>query len=116
MTGEVRELARAIEAGEMLVATGLVLQELLQGFSGPRPRAAIIERFGALPLLVPDRRDHTDAATLRNDCRRHGVQIGTIDALLAQLCLRHELTMLTTDGDFRNIAAHCALKLWDDGR
>jgi predicted nucleic acid-binding protein len=113
MTGEVRELARAIRAGEMLTATGLVLQELLQGFSGPRHRTAIIERFAALPLLVPDRRDHTDAAALRNDCRRRGVQIGTIDALLAQLCLRHDLTMLTTDEDFRNIAAHCALKRWD---
>lgn len=109
----VRELVRAIEAGEMLVTTGLVLQELLQGFSGPRDRAQILDRFAALPLLVPDRRDHIDAAELRNTCRRRGVQIGTIDALLAQLCIRHDLTMLTTDGDFPSIAAHCALKLWN---
>lgn len=106
------ELVRAIEAGEELVTTGLVLQELLQGFSGPRDRAQIIDRFAALPLLVPDRRDHVEAAELRNTCRRRGIQIGTIDALLAQLCLRHDLTMLTTDRDFRNLAKHCALKLW----
>ena len=106
------ELVRAIEAGEELLTTGLVLQELLQGFSGPRDRKQILDRFAALPLLVPDRRDHIDAADLRNKCRRRGVQIGTIDALLAQLCLRHDLTMLTADRDFRNIAAHCALKLW----
>ncbi len=110
---EVRELVRAIEAGEMLVTTGLVLQELLQGFSGPKDRAQILDRFAALPLLVPDRRDHVDAAELRNTCRRRGVQIGTIDALLAQLCIRHGLTMLTTDGDFLSIAGHCALKLWN---
>ncbi len=109
---EVRELIRAIEAGETLVTTGLVLQELLQGFSGPRDRAQIVERFATLPLLTPDRQDHVDAADLRNQCRRRGIQIGTIDALLAQLCIRHDLTMLTTDGDFRNIAAHFALKLW----
>jgi predicted nucleic acid-binding protein len=109
---EVRELIRAIEAGETLVTTGLVLQELLQGFSGPRDRAQIIERFSTLPLLMPDRQDHVDAADLRNQCRRRGIQIGTIDALLARLCIRHDLTMLTTDGDFRNIAAHSALKLW----
>ena len=109
---EVRELVRAIEAGEELITTGLVLQELLQGFSGPRNRAQILDRFAALPLLVPDRRDHVDAAELRNKCRRGGIQIGTIDALLAQLCLRHDLTMLTSDGDFRNIARHCSLKLW----
>jgi len=94
------------------VTTGLVLQELLQGFSGPRNRSQILDRFAALPLLVPDRRDHVEAAELRNTCRRGGVQIGTIDALLAQLCLRHDLTMLTTDRDFREIAKHCALKLW----
>ena len=109
---ERRELVRAIEAGEELVTTGLVLQELLQGFSGPTGRRQILDRFDALPLLVPDRSDHVDAAELRNTCRRGGIQIGTIDALLAQLCLRHDLMMLTTDKDFRDIAGHCALKLW----
>ena len=106
------ELVRAIEAGEELVTTGLILQELLQGFSGPRERVQILDRFAALPLLVPDRRDHVDAAELRNKCRRGGIQIGTIDALLGQLCLRHGLTMLTADRDFRNMAGHCALKVW----
>jgi len=109
---EVRELARAIEAGEMLVTTGLVLQELLQGFSGPRDRSRILERFAALPMLAPDRADHIEAAELRNTCRRAGIQIGTIDALLAQLCLRHGLTMLTTDNDFRHMAGCCDLALW----
>jgi predicted nucleic acid-binding protein len=109
---ERRELVRAIEAGQELVTTGLVLQEILQGFSGPRDHEQILDRFAALPLLVPDRLDHMNAAGLRNKCRRGGIQIGTIDALLAQLCLHHDLTMLTADRDFRNIARHCALKLW----
>lgn len=109
----VRALMRAIDAGETILTTGLVLQELLQGFSGPRARAQILDRFAAIPLLVPDHRhDHIQAAELRNTCRRGGVQIGTIDALLAQLCIRHGLTMLTTDYDFSRIAAHSALKLW----
>jgi predicted nucleic acid-binding protein len=109
---EQRELVRAIEAGEELVTTGLVLQELLQGFSGPKDRTQILERFAALPLLIPHRRDHVDAAELRNKCRRGGIQIGMIDALLAQLCLRHDLTMLTIDRDFHQIGRHCALRLW----
>ena len=109
---EVHELRCAIEAGEMLVTTGLVLQELLQGFSGPRARGRIIDRFAALPLLVPDRHDHVEAAELRNRCRRRGVQVGTIDALLARLCIRHDLTMLTADNDFRHMAELCALKIW----
>jgi predicted nucleic acid-binding protein len=113
-TAPVRALTGALESGETIVITGLVLQELLQGFSGPRDRKAILNRFAALPLLMPDRDDHIEAAELRNHCRRRGVQIGTIDALLARLCIRHELTMLTTDDDFRRIARLGALKLWSD--
>jgi predicted nucleic acid-binding protein len=109
-----RALTRAIEAGETLLTTGLVLQELLQGFSGPKARAQILDQFSAVPLLVPDREDHVRAADLRNTCRRAGIQVGTIDVLLAQLCIRHGLTMLSTDNDFKRIGGHCALKLWSE--
>ena len=109
---EVGALVHAIESGETLLTTGLVLQELLQGFSGPKSRDQILDRFSSIPLLVPDRDDHVRAAELRNHCRRSGVQVGTIDALLAQLCIRHDLTMLTADEDFKRIANHSKLKLW----
>lgn len=109
---EVDALKDALQTGEPVVTTGLVLQELLQGFSGPRDRSLVIERFSALPLISPDRQDHIDAAALRNLCRRAGIQAGTIDALLAQLCIRHGLTMLTTDRDFSGIAKHSPLRLW----
>jgi predicted nucleic acid-binding protein len=109
---EVGTLVRAVESGETLLTTGLVLQELLQGFAGPKSRSQIVDHFSALPLTVPDRDDHIQAAELRNHCRRKGVQIGTIDALLAQLCIRHDLTMLTADQDFTRVAEHSRLKLW----
>lgn len=113
-TNEVRTLVRAIETGEALYTTGLVLQELLQGFSGPKARQDIVERFSALPMLMPDRRDHIEAADLRNTCRRAGIQIATIDALLAQLCIRHDVAMLTDDIDFRRIAGKTSLKVWTE--
>jgi predicted nucleic acid-binding protein len=109
---QVAALLKAIENGEPILTTGLVLQELLQGFSAPKAREQIVDRFSALPLLVPDRADHVEAAALRNTCRRHGVQIGTIDALFAQLCIRHGLLMLSSDRDFQGAANHCALRLW----
>jgi predicted nucleic acid-binding protein len=111
-TPEVLALRQALEGGDTVITTGLILQELLQGFTGPRARKDIIERFSALPHLSPDRQDHIDAAEVRNQCRRGGVQIGTIDALLAQLCIRHGLTLLSTDQDFVHAASHCPLKLW----
>ncbi len=109
---QVRALRVALDGAEMVVTTGLVLQELLQGFAGPRARSDIIERFAALPFLSPDREDHVEAAEVRNRCRRAGVQVGTIDALLAQLCIRHNLTLLTTDMDFVRAASHCPLRVW----
>jgi predicted nucleic acid-binding protein len=63
-------------------------------------------------LLTPERHDHIGAAELHNRGRRAGVQIGTIDAVLAPLCIRHKLTMLTTDNDFVLAAAHCPLRVW----
>lgn len=109
---EVLALRQALEGGDAIVTTGLILQELLQGFAGARARREIIERFAALPLLPPNRQDHIDAAELRNRCRRAGVQVGTIDAILAQLCIRHRLTLLTTDNDFIHAAVHCPLQVW----
>lgn len=109
---QVGALMHALEAGQRIVTTGLVLQELLQGFSGPKARDQIVDRFAAFPLLVPDREDHIAAADLRNVCRKRGVQVGTIDALLGRLCIRHDLTLLTTDEDFLHLAKHCELRLW----
>jgi len=109
---EVSELKRALEAGDSIYTTGLVLQELLQGFSRPKAHKQIIEHFSALPLLVPDRQDHIQAADLRNVCRRKGKQVGTIDALIAQLCVRYDLVILTTDKDFQQIATVVSLSVW----
>jgi predicted nucleic acid-binding protein len=111
-SAEVTALVQSLERGDSIVTTGLVLQELLQGFSGPKSRELILERFSALPLLVPDRDDHVTAADLRNKCRRRGLQLGTIDALIAQLCVRHSLTLLTADRDFAAAARVAPLKLW----
>lgn len=105
-------LRDALAGADAVVTTGLVLQELLQGFNGPRAVAAIIERFQSLPLIAPDRSDHIAAAEVRNACRRAGVQVGTIDALLIQLCGRHELTLLSTDNDFAHAAQHVPFRLW----
>ena len=109
---EVQALVEALAGSEVLVTTGLVLQELLQGFKGPKAAAAIVERFSAFALIQPDREDHIAAAQLRNKCRRAGVLLGTVDALIAQLCIRNGLTLLTSDRDFTHATKHCELKVW----
>ena len=109
---QVAFLRDSLERGGAIFTTGLILQELLQGFAGPRARKQIVERFQLLPFVAPDRDDHIEAAELRNVCRRKGVQVGAIDALLARLCIRHDLVMLSTDADFSRIAKLRPLSVW----
>ena len=109
---EVRRLRQALGGGETVYTAGSILQELLQGYGGPRAGARIVDRFAAIAMIVPTRADHIAAARLRNECRRNGIQVGTIDALLAQLCIGHKLVMLSTDRDFSHIADCTPLRLW----
>ncbi len=106
-------LRETLGGGESIYTTGIVLQELLQGFRGPRAKTRIVERFGALAMITPVRDDYIDAAELRNECRRHGIQVGTIDALLAQICIHHKLVMLSTDLDFSHMTKRTPLQLWN---
>ncbi|MFN8099796.1 MAG: PIN domain-containing protein [Dermatophilaceae bacterium] len=108
---ELGRLSRALAGRELVATTGVVLQEILQGAVTPTSRAAIIERFAALEFLLPDRDDHIAAAEMRNECRRHGVQLGTIDALIAALAIRHDATLLTIDQDFAHAAQWIPLRL-----
>lgn len=69
-TPEVARLRSALWARESVYTTGLVLQELLQGFQGPKARDDIIERFKVLPRIVPDLEDYIEAAEIRNAAGR----------------------------------------------
>lgn len=109
---EVAALRHALLGSDQVFTTGFILQELLQGFAGPRDRTLLLERLGALAFLQPDREDHIEAADVRNLCRRRGVQVGTIGALLIQLCRRHDLVLLSTDRDFQAAAKHVEFRLW----
>lgn len=104
-------LRKALLDGDTLVITGIVLQELLQGFRKPKDQVRIIERLLVLPFLNPTRDTHIQAATLRNTCRRKGVQLGTVDALIAPLCVEHDLALLTADKDFVHAARFVPLRL-----
>jgi len=98
--------------GAEVFSAGLVLQELLQGFAGPKDRVRLVESPSALAFLQSVKGDHLEAAEVRNSCRRRGVPNGTMDALLIQLCRGNDLTLLTTDQDFHSGAKYIAFSLW----
>lgn len=109
---EVDHLRAALGGQETVTTTGLILQELLQGFVPPRVQQSIVERFGPLIRVEPTWDDHVEAAALSNTCRVHGVQLETVDALIAQLCVAYDLVLLTTDSDFRHASLHIPLRVW----
>jgi predicted nucleic acid-binding protein len=109
---EVRALRDALGRGESVATTGVILQELLQGVVPERARTQIIEMFAALEYLAPSRGDHVAAAGVRNTLRSAGVQVGTIDALIAYLAVAGGHTLLSTDNDFRAASRHICLQLW----
>jgi len=55
--------------------------------------------------------DAEDAAYLQADLRSRGRQLETVDALIAIIALRYNLTLLTTDNDFNDIEG-LALENW----
>jgi predicted nucleic acid-binding protein len=109
---EVRALRDALADGEIVATTGVIMQELLQGVVPERARAQIIEMFAVLEYLTPSREDHVAAAGVRNTLRSAGVQVGTIDALIAHLAVAGGHALLTTDNDFRVASGHIGLRLW----
>ena len=113
-TKATQSLNRSLKRQDVLFSTGIILQELLQGFRGPKHRTSIIDYFSKLPMIVPNVTDHIDAAALQATCRRKGIQIGTIDALLAQLAIAHDLELLTTDHDFVMMARYVPLRILPD--
>lgn len=98
--------------GEHVVIAGMVLVELLRGFIPARAQERILTDLATLEWVEPARDDSIEAARLANRCRRAGVQLGSVDALLAQLAISHDLELLTTDHDFVNAANVVPVRVW----
>jgi len=99
-----RRIWQAILGGDTFHLTILVVTETVFGFS-MLPRAIRNAQEWAiwrprLTLLDTDEADALDAARLQATLRRQGRQLGTVDALIAAVALRYNLTLLTTDNDF----------------
>lgn len=109
---EVEALRRALTGGDIVVTTGMILLELLRGFAPPKAQQTIDAAFEVLEFIEPDRDDYRGAAAVGHACRRSGVQLSSVDALIAQLAMARDHTILTTDRDFHLAAQHVDLRLW----
>jgi predicted nucleic acid-binding protein len=104
-------LRKFIEDGEDLFLIGVILQEILSGISDEKLFTQLEDQLSAFPIIDLKRQDYVEAANLRNACRKKGVQVGTIDALIASVCIKNDLLLLSTDKDFQQIAKNSELQL-----
>ena len=107
---EVHALREALTTGVRVVCTGIILLELLRGF--PRSPQVIRDQVGALPMIEPTLDEYVEAASLSNSCRAAGVQLTSVDTLIAALCIARDLTLLTTDQDFLHAGDVIPLRVW----
>ena len=88
-----------------------ILQEILQGVRKPQDFIRLKEYFDPFPLIEIEREDYIRAAELKNNLSRNGIQVSTIDALIATASIVNDCYLHTNDKDFSHIARHSKLKL-----
>jgi tRNA(fMet)-specific endonuclease VapC len=99
-----QRVQKQIDAGDSFGIPAPALTEFLFGI-GTLPRAgqnqqawqAVADSFTYYNI---ERQDAEEAAELRLSLRRIGHQLAAIDARIAVVALRNDLTILTGDGDF----------------
>ena len=98
----VAEVLDRLIGEDRVVLCGVVEMELYQGVR-ENERDTLETHLSALDFLETERGDFRRAGSVLRTLRRQGVTIPSPDALIAALCLRHELTLLEFDQHFEHI-------------
>ena len=109
-SAEVDELMELIREGRT-VMVGAIRQELLSGVRSTKQFRMLRDRLRDFPDLPLEHLDYEEAASCFNTCRSKGVQGSNTDFLLCAISLRHNVAILTTDGDFQHYKVHLGVRL-----
>lgn len=104
------ELRRLIAEAEPIAITGIVEAEVLQGLTCDVPA---IERYLArFDFLEPKGfQTYAAAAVIFRRGRSRGIQLTTIDTVIAAITIEHGAKLFTLDQDFGRIAQFAPLQL-----
>lgn len=106
-------LSRLIINESEIVIIGIVLQEILSGITNQKLFYEINTILSNFPYIEIKKEDYIFAAELRNILKSKGITAGAFDFLIASVAIKNNLTLVTTDNDFKYIAKHSDLKLLD---
>jgi predicted nucleic acid-binding protein len=107
---EVAELIELIREVRVQMI-GPVRQELLSGVKNRSQFQKLRNHLRAFPDLELTTRDYETAAEFYNLCRGKGIQGSNTDFLICAIAARHNIPILTTDGDFTLFQPHLPITL-----
>ncbi|NOR44634.1 MAG: PIN domain-containing protein [Candidatus Delongbacteria bacterium] len=94
-----------------VVIIGSIRQELLSGISDETKFKNLRDKLKSFDDLPLDQKDYEKAAEISNICRRKGIQGSHIDFLICATAVNRQISIFTTDKDFKNYSDVINLKL-----
>ncbi len=105
------ELLRGTEKGkkirqfienEAVATTTITLNEVLIGVPA-RHKTMIVDFLKTFQILPLDEESGYKSVTIEEHLTAKGKPIGKLDIFIAAICLTHDIRLITTDKDFKNI-------------
>jgi predicted nucleic acid-binding protein len=81
---------------------GIIEMEIIQGIKSKQQNLSIKYVFTALPYFEFQRIDFINSGNTIRELRLNGITVAPSDALIAELCIRNNLSLYTKDNDFNN--------------
>jgi predicted nucleic acid-binding protein len=106
-----RELGALVQDGRV-VMIGAVRQELLSGIKNVAHYEQLRDHLRAFPDLLLEAADYEEAAGDSNRCRERGIQGSNTDFLICAVARRRNLSIFTTDADFKHFSRVLRLNLF----
>lgn len=98
--GQVANAVYRLIQEDRAVLVGPVLAELLQSARSEKEKEKLRCALAPVKYIEADRRDWSLAGSLLAKLRRAGNAVPLTDAIMAVLCVRHNLAILTLDQHF----------------
>ena len=112
---EVRDAVEVLLKGKAILGLpAIVLLEVLSGIRSAEQFAELQGRLlASFAIVLPTIDDYVEAARLRNHCLAKGITASGPDCLIAVLAIAGNHELFTSDSDFKEIAKHAPLKLFE---
>ncbi len=85
---------------------------LAEALSDPKVTGVVVNILNELSVLELYEGYWLRVAGIRKTLLARGFKAKLGDALIAQSCIDHKVSLITRDKDFRHYAKHCGLKLY----